>query len=229
LHPVIRIVSFLVFTASLAVAGATEVWLAAGILGLLYLVLYLARGFAGLASAWRMARRLRWFFLSLLILYFWFTPGQPVPGFLPLPSAWLPTQEGLTEGVLRIAALLSVIFAANLLLCSTGRDDLVAAICWLARPLQWAGLSAERLAVRMILVMEALATVQGQVRGALSQWREEGGPRLRRLGGFSTAVFLQVNAAAEAAPSRTFVLSRCHAPPLYQWLYPGLLALALAG
>lgn len=218
LHPVIRIVTFLVFSAYLAVAEAHSVLLAAVLLGLLYVI----HGVACLNAAWPMIRRMRWFFLSILILYFWFTPGQPALTFLPLPTAWLPTSEGVSEGILRSAALLSIILAVNLLLYSTSQAQLVAAIHWLVRPLRWAGISPERLAIRIMLVMESLAVVQSEVRAVRT--RQQGdGSRLRRLGDFSAAVFLQITRAAEQAPCRTVTLPPCPAPPRHQWLYPLLL------
>ena len=214
-HPVIRIISFLVLAAYLATAGRAGALLAAAALALLYAFL----GLRHLAPAWRMIRRMRWFFLSLLVIYFWFTPGQPALGFLPLPSAYLPTVQGMVAGAARIASLLLIILAVNLLLCTTPRQELIGAIHWLARPLAWLGICPDRLAVRMHLVMDALASVQALVRQALPG-RDGGGRRLRQLGCFAADVFRGVTEAAERAPCRDVTLRRCLAPPLYQWLYP---------
>lgn len=214
-HPVIRIISFLVLAAYLATAEVADMMLAAVALALLYLLL--DPGY--FRSAWRMIRRMRWFFLSILIIYFWFTPGQPALGFLPLPSAWLPSEQGLRAGSLRIATLLLIILAVNLLLRTTPQKQLIAAIHWLSRPLAWLGICPDRLAVRMVLVMESLATVQSLVRQGL-QGLQRSDRRLRQLGHFASDVFLQVTEAADRSPCHTITLQRCVAPPLYQWLYP---------
>ena len=220
IHPVIRIISFLVFAACAASVDARGLAAAALILGLLYLWL----GPGHLRQGWHMLRRMRWFFLSILVLYFWFTPGQPALASLPLPTAWLPTRPGLVAGGQRLASLVLIILAVNLLLRTTPPQQLTAAIHWLARPLAWLGLPADRLAVRMVLVTEALATVQSRVRDALARLRGEGGG-LRQLGRFSAEIFREIDAAAVSAPGRTLVLRRCAAPPFHQWVYP----LALAG
>jgi len=219
IHPIIRICTFLVFAALLSMATPA---------GLLYggsalTVLYLLIDPVHFRSAWRMVVRLRWFYLSIVILYFWFTPGQPLT--LPLLGTmpeWFPTRQGVAGALVRISALVFIVMAVNLLLRTTTQGELVAAIHWLARPLGVLGVSRERLAVRIVLVMDSLSTVQQilremlvDMRGTLCSWRQ--------IGHFSSAVFLQVAGRAENEHRRTITLVVPCAPPVYQWLYPLLL------
>lgn len=220
IHPVIRIFTFLVFAALISLADPAGLILAATGVAVLYVLIDVGH----LGAAWVMIRRMRWFFLSIAILFFWFTPGQPLAllAWLPLDSSWLPTLQGMETGVLRVASLALIILAVNLLLRTSSRDELFAAIHWMARPLSVLGISPERLAVRMVLVMDALAEVQDMVRGVLDAIKGKA-RSLRHIGHFSSEVFSRVSDRAEAAPCRTIELAGCSAPPLYQWLYPLLL------
>ncbi len=216
IHPVIRIFSFLVFAALISLVDLLGLALAAVAVVLLYVLI----GIGHFVPAWTMMRRMRWFFLSIAVLFFWFTPGQPMGlSWVPLDAGWLPTRQGMEAGVLRVGALALIILAANLLLRTSSREELFSAIHWMARPLSWVGVSHERLAVRMVLVMDSLAEVQDMVRHTMGGM---GGKTrlLHQAGHFSSEVFSRVSARAEAEPCRAIELSRCGAPPLRQWLYP---------
>jgi len=93
--------------------------------------------------------RLRWLLLAMLAVYAWATPGQY------LWSGWLaPTREGLQLGFEQILRMLAVIASLQLLLQSQSRDALFAGLFALARPLDWLGISRERIAIRLALTME---------------------------------------------------------------------------
>jgi len=215
-HPVIRICTFLVFAVLLSMASPAGLLYGGGGLTILYSLVDPTH----FRSAWRLVLRLRWFYLSIVILYFWSTPGQPLS--LPLlgwATHWLPTRQGVASALERISVLVFMIMAANLLLRTTSQTELIAAIHWLARPLKVLGLSQERLAVRIVLVMDCLSMVQeivremlAEMRGMLRSWRQ--------IGQFSSAVFLQVASRAEGDRCRTIQLAPACAPPAYQWLYP---------
>jgi hypothetical protein len=155
---------------------------------------------------------MRWLFLSLLVIYFWFTPGQPL-----LFSSG-PTQEGIETGLLRISSLIMLVMAVSLLLQTTAREQLIAAIRWLAMPLQWAGIGTDRLAVRTVLTLEIVVEVQQLLKQHVPA--EEGRKPIARIGNAASGLFQGVIARAEQAPCQTIEIPDYGQPPAYQWIYP---------
>ena len=98
MHPAVRIVTFVVLAAFLAVGRGVD--LACG--ALLTLGLYVLLFPAVLPVAMRSLYRTRWLFLSLFVVYAWFTPGQPLlETQLSTVNTWLPSREGLLAGASR--------------------------------------------------------------------------------------------------------------------------------
>lgn len=103
-----------------------------------------------LSVIFRLVVRLRWFFLSILVLYTWFTPalpGEPLQGGI---SSLMP---GLIAGSERILALVIIVGYAGLLLLFSSRDEIIGGIYTLLTPMKWLGIEPERLAVRLGLVL----------------------------------------------------------------------------
>lgn len=220
MHPLIRILCFLVFAAWLAWGDLQRLLFGAALLAVLYALVAPASIRAGGA----MVRRLRWLLVSLLIVYGWFTPGRPLAGLDAgaLLAPLIPTVEGLAEGVVRCAALVVIVLAVNLLLRTTSREQLLGAIHGLARPLALFGLSRERLALRMVLVMDAVEEVRGLVADRLAARRDEL-PGLRAAGGFASGVIVAViEAAGRRGPERV-TLTLGSPPSPVQWMFPALL------
>lgn len=101
-------------------------------------------------QALMLARRLRWFFLSILILYLWFYPGTEL---LPLMGRFSPAVEGVNEAVLRITSLLIVISYSVFLVQLTPRDQIISGIQTLLSPLAAIGINSDRFALRLGLVL----------------------------------------------------------------------------
>jgi len=226
MHPVIRIVSFVVLTAALSADGTGAL-----LAGAVVLAAVAARVDA---AAWTavalMLRRLRWLWLSLAIVYFWLTPGAPLLSDAdPALAAWLPTIEGVAQGLLRIAALAEMAVAAALLLHLTSRDQLFAALYWLVAPLKWLGVERERLTVRVALTLAAVTTVQALVRETTTASVHTALPRWRRWGDAVAASFNAVVLRAEQTPCDSIALPMQSAPPKWQWLVPLMLALVMLG
>lgn len=219
MHPLIRVLCFLVFSACLAFGGVVELLCGIALLAGAYLSTSRRLFKPGTA----MIYRIRWFLLSLLVVYGWFTPGQPLAG---AEGSWLaalvPTQQGLQAGLVRMAVLVAIVAGANLLLGTTSREQLLCAVYGLARPLALLGVSRERLAVRTLLVIEALDPVRRIVTGRLTG-AEGAQPSLRTAGRFASDVMLEVMRHAEQATQETVQLPRLEAPAPLQWVYPMLL------
>jgi energy-coupling factor transport system permease protein len=179
------------------------------------------------AASWRtplaLLRRLRWLLISLLLVYGWFTPGAAL---WPALGALAPTQEGLSEGLRRVGALLLIALAAQLLMLATPRPQLLTAFYWLARPLRIIGVSRERLAVRLALTLEAVPQLSMVMTPALYQGLE--GNAATRFGQIAARAFQgALDQAARQAGSAVDIVT-AQRPPLYQWLYPLSLAMLLA-
>lgn len=216
LHPAVRIISFLVLGASLAVGRPLDLAVAGLILAGLYGVLAHAR----VGAAVKMLRRMRWFFLSIFIIYLWFTPGTPVWPGIPLRyEAWLPTLEGVELGLTRGTALALFVLGVTLLLQTTPRNGLISGIRWLVRPLPLPGRFHDVLALRIALVLETVPKLQPMIQAALPE-RNSSGRVMKRIG--CTAATLVALAADEAqgAPCETIELPPQRHPPLVQWLWP---------
>ena len=190
---------------------------------LLLVAAYLVTSPRHFPPAVRMLTRLRWFLLSLLIVYGWFTPGAPLFGAegARFAAVW-PSREGLLEGLLRAALLAAIVAGANLLLRTTAREQLLLAVYGLARPLALFGVSRERVAVRMVLVIDALDPVRRIVTERMAA-APGGRPDLRSAGRFASAVMQHVVREAEGVACGSVQLSGAGVPPPVQWSYPVLL------
>lgn len=104
----------------------------------------------------RLTGRLRWVWLSLAILYSWFTPGEYIAATL----TWLPvTYEGVLGGAMQILHLLAILSMLSFILERYTPVQLLAGLYqWLhawhfpAEPLQ-------RTVARMMLVLEMQLTM----------------------------------------------------------------------
>ncbi len=236
MHPVIKIVSFLVFGSAVSM-GDGQILLA-GIS--LVLPLYIFGNNIHLRGALIMLKRLKWLFISILIVYLFFTPGQ----LLWSDVVWSPTVEGLTQGLLRVAVLVLLVAAVNFLISSTEQDDFLSAILWCLRPLSFVGLAHERLAVRITLTLEEVSQIrknhlyeggdelkhselqQEEANNAASNVAsnlKETEPKLLAIAGTANRLFQSVITAAETAPVREISLPEESSPPVHQWLIPLLL------
>lgn len=106
-----------------------------------------------------LARRLRWFFLSIVILYFWFYPGMDL---LPSFGRYSPSVEGVNQAALRISSLLLVISYSGFLLLLTPRNDLVCGIQFLLFPLRFIAIDSRRFALRLGLVLSIVPQMSEQ-------------------------------------------------------------------
>jgi hypothetical protein len=244
MHPVIRIVTFIIFSLCVVFGNVQHLLLGLSLLAGGY-ILWQPHLFK---KNWQMLRRMRWLFLSILIIYLWFTPGQPL---LPGAGSLSPSMEGLRFGFYRICSLVFIVLAVNLLIKSITRDELIAGILWLLHPLRLLGLPDERFAVRIALTFDVVHEVQGlygeqkkvqnhgqgresttqndapdqtqqQVRSLAARIRH----RLWASGESAVGLFQQVCHKAEQMPCHEVVIPVEGMPPHHQWIYPATLAMA---
>lgn len=139
LHPATRISIWLLL--ALSVPGLHSIGLAT--LSLLLLIFaHPCHGFA------RILKRTRWLFFSLLMVYGFAAPGEPL---LPQIGAASPSVEGLREGALQAWRLLCLFAGLAWLLASTPRAALISGLYQMLHPV--VGGHAERIAVRIALTL----------------------------------------------------------------------------
>ncbi len=95
-------------------------------------------------------RRTRWIMLSLLFIYAYTTPGEAVWALL---AQFGPTQEGLADGMLQLCRLVLMLAGLSIVLCLLSQQQLISGLYTLGYPLRYVGLSRERIAVRLALVL----------------------------------------------------------------------------
>jgi len=96
----------------------------------------------------QLLRRTRWIMLSLWLIYAYTTPGDTL---FSLPLS--PSVDGLQEGGLQMMRLLVALSGLAILLDRLHRQQLISGLYSLFGPLQYLGLSRERLAVRLALTL----------------------------------------------------------------------------
>lgn len=142
-HPAVQILSWCVLVGILQVLALYSLLILGG--AILLVSLALSR-----TKLIQILRRTRWIMFSLLLVYAYSTPGQP---FLDELGVFSPTREGLLDGVLQLTRLLAALAALAVLLDRLHRQQLIAGLYALFAPLQWMGVSRERLAVRLALTL----------------------------------------------------------------------------
>lgn len=219
MHSGIRILCLLLFCTLLSHGG--EQALPAALLLLLFMMLF--TGIRHTATALPMLLRLKYFYLSLLILYPWFTPGHSL---VPAWGDWSPSLEGLQQALARIAILVVIVLAVNLLLRTTPREHLLSGILWLLRPLSRIGLATEQLALRIVLVLQLLEHRPDPASRAA--WPRTGSVLDQAAGRIALRCREAVAAAEAFVPGPVSPPAMVPAP-LWQWLFPALMpALFLA-
>jgi energy-coupling factor transporter transmembrane protein EcfT len=204
-HPVIRIANFFIIVAGLTVSSRWIFFIAMPILFLLI------RTGCTFLSLFILLKRLRWLFLSLLILHLWFSTGQLV---------WIPEISTIFIAVERIGALILIVLVAHLLVKTTSISAIIAALQWWLMPLKRVGFPSEKLTVRLALILDIIDSVQKiQIS---SESRDTLNP-LQKIVHKITVLFIRVFEQAENAPLFQLDILPLHSPPFWQWIYPLIL------
>lgn len=143
LHPATKILLWICLAAVLP-------WLAPLQLLACSLALVVSLQLTGATEFWKLLRRSRWLLLSLLLIYAFATPGNPLLSALGLFS---PSREGLHSGALQAWRLVLLLSALALLLAATPRDQLLGGIYVLLRPLRPLHVNPEAVAARIWLTL----------------------------------------------------------------------------
>jgi energy-coupling factor transport system permease protein len=143
MHPFVKIACFFFLLLLLQYISAPSIAVLCGLICLLAAVL-------NLPHFSQLIKRMRWLFVSLLLVYAYATPGEYL-AFLPLNVA--PSYEGLRMGLMQIAKLLIAVASLSALFASASKSQLMAGLWTLLSPLRLVGLNVERFTVRMLLTL----------------------------------------------------------------------------
>ena len=143
MHPFVKILYFILILLLVSMVGSQ-------MLTLLLVVLALCTLWFRAKSFVHAVRRMRWLFLSILIIYAFGTPGELVPQF-PVNAA--PTFEGIQLGLQQIEKLLIALAALSLLLTSSSREHMMLGLYMLLLPFKFIELNVERFAARLLLTL----------------------------------------------------------------------------
>ncbi len=220
-HPVLRILCFIVFSLFLAFGDLGQQGLAA----LLVALLYITTGSQSLSGLWPTLRRMRWFLLSIFFIYAWLTPGPALFAELQF-SSWMPTTTGLVQGGQRMLALILIIASVHWLLFVTPRNALVSALYWLAAPLQLLGISRQRFAVRMSLILTYVMNVQTLVGDQVKQTGVSKGD-VKAYASVAAGLVEEVISRAEQTPCEEIEINLGNKPAAWQWAWLLLLTVMM--
>ncbi len=113
----------------------------------------------------RLLRRTRWIFVSLLLIYAYATPGMPC---WPQLGVFSPGCEGLFDGLAQLIRLVTMLAALAILLTMLSSTQLIGGLYTLAYPLRFLGISRERIAVRLALT---LGYAESAMHNTAQDWR----------------------------------------------------------
>jgi energy-coupling factor transport system permease protein len=144
MHPVIKILSLII----LSVFSTQGGWSTLLLTGAVVLPFYFNKP-ALWNSAGSMIWRLKWLFLSILLIYVFFTPKVSASLTQLNPYVYM-----LLPGIFRVLVLINLILAVNLLIKTTHKDELLTALLWIFYPLRLLHIDIDRFLLRAVLTIE---------------------------------------------------------------------------
>lgn len=120
------------------------------------------------AQCVRLLMRIRILLLAIGVLFAWFTPGEAVLMDWPRIS---PSREGLLLALTHAGRLVALVCWVAVLLGRMTADCLVSGLYALVRPWEVIGLPAQRIALRLLLVLRYADTVRSDGR-SWRDWRQ---------------------------------------------------------
>jgi energy-coupling factor transporter transmembrane protein EcfT len=98
----------------------------------------------------RAIKRFKWFFLVMIVIFAFSTPGEHLSQW---PFSLSPTYEGIRAGFTQTLRVIVILAALSLILSSNTRQQLISGFYFLFSPLKYLGLEVERFAVRLWLTL----------------------------------------------------------------------------
>ena len=114
-------------------------------------------------NALTMLFRLKWFFLSILLVYLFLSPAQ----FDLFSEHYL--AASLLPALFRISVLVLILLAVNIFIKTTGKEEILSSLVWLFTPLKLLNINVDRFALRAVLTLEYI----DELNYRMSQYKKE--------------------------------------------------------
>lgn len=180
-HPAIQILIWMTLSISAQALAAPGLFA-------MTVVLFAVAAKLNSRQLYSLIRRTRWILFSLLLIYAYTTPGVAVITEL---GRYSPTLEGLSDGLLQLGRLLTMLSGLAILLSLLTEAQFISGIHALAYPLNWFGGSRERVAVRLALTLQY---AEPTMRDTAADWRQAIRGALQSTGEAGQYVMLDRNA-----------------------------------
>ncbi|MCU7799762.1 MAG: hypothetical protein KZQ70_06370 [gamma proteobacterium symbiont of Lucinoma myriamae] len=212
MHPAIKIVSLIIVTIFIT-QGSWFTLLLTAILLLPFYILNLHLW----TSAIKMLFRLKWFFLSILIIYYYYTPELQASS-----SLFNILNERFVPGFFRISVLVIILFSVNLFIKMTSKEEILSALLWLFSPLQFLHIDVERISLRAVLTLDYIEDLSGR----LSEYKQKK-QSLFYLVELSGIILHEILDEAENTSGKSYTVNCLEAPDAKQFILPMVLCLSL--
>lgn len=158
MHPFVKILCFILILLLMSV-------LSHQLLFLLFTLLCIVAVKLQFKHFLRTVRRMRWLFISILIIYAFGTPGELIPQF---PVNIAPSFEGVQLGLLQIERLVIALAALSLLFTTSSKEQLMLGLYMLLKPFKYFGFNVEKFSVRLLLTLDYVEDFAAKDFGKLS-------------------------------------------------------------
>ena len=102
----------------------------------------------------RSLRRFRWFFLVMMVIFAFNTPGEHIATLpLAISPTYTPTYEGIQAGLTQALRIVVMLASLSLVLALNTKQQLISGFYFLFSPLKCLGLKVECFAARLWLIL----------------------------------------------------------------------------
>ena len=178
MHPAVRIISLVIVSIFLTQGG----WFTLLITGAILLPFYIVHRDLWL-SAIKMLFRLKWFFISILLIYYFYTPDVTQSTQTTISQI----SGRIIPGLFRIAVLIIILFSVNLLIKTTSKEQILSALLWLFSPLNYFSVKTERISLRAVLTLEYIESLSLR----LTKYKEKQSFEVYTASGSDSSLYLK--------------------------------------
>ncbi len=210
MHPVIRISIFLIFSYFIVQVKPGQLMLAGFIL--LSISIFQTKKYSSLM--WNMVWRLKWFYLSIFLLFSFLTPNTITEHSGYIISG---LSSGVSYSLYKIAALVLLVMSVIIFIVAIPRDELIIALIFLSKPLTIVGFSSERFAVRVFLIVEFVELLPTLMTAQKPSGDSDS--KIKKIVSSLETVINEVYRLAETSECKVIQYDNLKLPAYYQWLY----------